>query len=91
MDYRVPLVKEKALGRWKIQLQSQKGKAMARMQSFTYSLRKYAKIKKRRIEKLIKGEDFFSLQSLTGVMSDSRQTVPESLVNRAKYLGDMKS
>lgn len=24
-------------------------------------------------------------------MSDSRQTVPESLVNRAKYLGDMKS
>lgn len=47
--------------------------------------------KKCRIEKLIKGEDFFSLQSLTGVMSDSRQTVPESLVNRAKYLGDMKS
>lgn len=40
---------------------------------------------------MIKGEDFFSLQSLTGVMSDSRQTVLESLVNRAKYLGDMKS
>lgn len=47
LDYRVPLVKEKALGRWEIQLQSQKGKAMARMQSFTYSLRKYAKIKKK--------------------------------------------
>lgn len=68
-----------------------KGQGNGKNAEFHILSEKICQNKKRRIEKLIKEEDFFSLQSLTGVMSDSRQTVPESLVNRAKYLGDLKS
>lgn len=71
---------EEAVGRWRQRVAEPKGQDK-HWQEFTYT----PKNKKGKIGQLLKG-GHFPPQSPAGLMSDSKQTVLESLVNTAKHL-----